>query len=412
MSDPGLLRPPASVLFGSGAGSQVPALAAQHGRKVLLCTDAFLASSEVGATLIASLRDAGLDVSVWDRTVAELPIDSVLEGIEFGGEADVVVGFGGGSCIDLAKLVALGIAEGITSAERLRDFFGEKKAARPILPLVAVPTTAGTGSEVTPVAVLTDPDRALKVGISGRHLTPTAAVVDPLLTHGCPPAVTAYAGIDALAHAVEAFTARPMGSPERATKGVFVGKNRLSDQFALEAMRQIAPNLLGAIADEQSAREALAWGSLSAGLAFATAGTAAAHALQYPIGARTKTPHGLGTGLLLSAVMDFNRTACGPALAEAARAMGFAGAGDDEERAIDRGVAGVRDLAQAAGLPSGLREIGVAADELPGIAEQASGIGRLVDNNPRPLDRDGLLEILAATWDPPAASFDETKAGA
>src|SRR5207302_7734368 len=174
-----------------------------------------------------------------------------------------MIGLGGGSSIDLAKLVALGVAHG----EDLRSFYGEEQVPGPIAPVIAMPTTAGTGSEVTPVAVLTDPEAVLKVGISSRYLIPTYALVDPILTHGCPPSVTAHAGIDALAHAIEAYTAArrqlPLGSD-----AVFVGKNSLSDALALVAVSNIAPNLPAASRDEPDARAAVAYGSLCAGLAF------------------------------------------------------------------------------------------------------------------------------------------------
>lgn len=409
MPDPGLLRPPATVLFGAGAAQQVAALAAEHGERVLLCSDGFLLAGVHGRRLQASLRAAGVELSVWDATVPELPLDAVLEAIAFGRRARpaCVVGFGGGSSIDLAKLVALGITLDVTDADELRALYGEDQVPRPIVPLVAVPTTAGTGSEVTPVAVLTDPERALKVGIASRRLIPVAAVCDPLLTAGCPPRLTAHAGMDALAHAIEAFTARRFEPGASATARVFVGKNLLSDAYALTAMEQIAPHLPAALDDDPAARTALAYGSLAAGLAFATAGTAAAHALQYPIGARTETAHGLGTGLLLSHVMAFNRPARVPELAQAARAMGFAAPGDDDERAADHAIAGVRELALRAGLPGGLSDLGLPAGELPDVAEQAIGISRLVDNNPRQLDRAGALAILESAW--PARAPSSTR---
>jgi alcohol dehydrogenase len=304
-----------------------------------------------------------------------------------------VVGLGGGSSIDLAKLVALGIAHG----QDLRSFYGEDQVPGPIAPLVAIPTTAGTGSEVTPVAVLTDPDALLKVGISSRQLIPTYALCDPTLTHGCPPTVTAHAGIDALAHAVEAFTAARR-HPPLGTSGGFVGKNSLSDTFALEAIRQLFPNLLAAQRDEPEARAAVAYGSLCAGLAFATAGTAVAHALQYPIGARTHTPHGLGTGLLLAYAMRFNRPARVAELAAIGRAMGVGTDRDDDEQAADAAVAGVAALATTLGIPPSLAELSVSEEDLPELARQALGVSRLIVNNPRELGVEGLLEILLAAW--------------
>ena len=384
MRELALLRAPATVVYGAGTLDRAVDAIRPLGERVLVCSDAFLISSVHGRRLLGSLRSAGLDVRVWDE-----------EAIAFGRDsrAQCVVGFGGGSSLDLAKLVALGM-----TGASLPACYGEDRVVEPLVPLVAIPTTAGTGSEVTPVAVLSDPDIELKVGIASQRLVPVAAIVDPELTHGCPARLTAQAGMDALAHAIEAFTARRREGREPLGARVFVGKNRLSDAFALTAIRAIAPSLERAIDDDPAAREQMAFGSLTAGLAFATAGTAAAHALQYPIGARTKTAHGVGTGLLLSHAMDFNREARVPELASAARAMGMADGVGDDEVAADRAISGVRALALRVGLPAGLDRLGLAQSELPRLAEQAIGVARLVDNNPRPLDRDGALSILNAAW--------------
>ena len=352
--------------------------------RALVVTDSVIAAAPPGRTVLGSLESAGVETVVFDGGVPELPLDVVLEAIRFGkaGAPDCVIGLGGGSSIDLAKLVALGIAHG----DDLRRFYGEEQIPGPVAPVVAIPTTAGTGSEVTPVAVITDPDALLKVGISSRALIPAVAVVDPRLTYGCPANVTAFAGIDALAHAVEAFTAAdrrlPPGSP-----AVFVGKNTLSDTFALRAIAEIAPHLRGALEDEPRARDAVALGSLCAGLAFGTAGTAVAHALQYPIGARTHTPHGLGTGLLLAYAMQFNRPVREGELAEVARAM-----------EVDDAIPAVARLAADVGVPASLAEIGVREEELGELAEQATGVTRLLENNPREAGARELSEILAAAW--------------
>jgi alcohol dehydrogenase len=382
-------------LFGSGTVVATGELAGRLGDRVMVVTDPTLAAGEAGRRVLASLRSHGLQTHVFEGALPELPMNIVLAAIRDGVSwaPKLVVGLGGGSSIDLAKLVALGVAHG----DDLRSFYGEEQVPGPIAPVIAVPTTAGTGSEVTPVAVLTDPQAVLKVGISSRRLIPTYAVVDPTLTHGCPPSVTGHAGIDALVHAIEAFTAARRQLPA-GTNAVFIGKNSLSDAFALIAVRQLAPNLLAAQRDEPVAREAVSYGSLCAGLAFGTAGTAVAHALQYPIGARTHTPHGLGTGLLLPYAMRFNGPARTPELASVGRAMGVSGADDDDERAAEAAVGGVAALAGAAGLPSSLAELGVAEAELGELARQALGVKRLIDNNPRELTERDLVEILHAAW--------------
>jgi alcohol dehydrogenase len=389
------MRAPREVLFGPGVADAAGTLARRLGDRVLVLTDTTLASGDAGRRVLARLRSEGLELQVFDGTVPELPLEVVLEAIRVAGAfgPSCLVGLGGGSSLDLAKLAALGVAHGA----ELRSFYGEEQVPGPVAPVVAIPTTAGTGSEVTPVAVLTDPEVLLKVGISSRHLIPTYALVDPTLTYGCPPSVTAYAGIDALAHAIEAFTAARRELPP-GTDAVFVGKNSLSDAFAILAVARIAPNLVAATRDEPDARASLAYGSLCAGLAFGSAGTAVAHALQYPIGARTHTPHGLGTGLLLAYAMHFNRPVRVAELAAVARAMGAAEGADDEERAADAAVAAVAELASAVGVPASLAELGVGEHELPELARQALGVARLILNNPREPTEQDLIEILRAAW--------------
>ena len=388
MSDFGLLRPPASVLVGPGTLSQLGRQAAALGSRVLVCTDPNLARGAGFASAATSLREQGLKVTILDAAVPELPRADVEAAIAAARPArpEVIVGFGGGSSIDLAKLIALALTwEGM-----LDDWYGEEAVPGPCLPVIAVPTTAGTGSEVTPVAVLSDPDHELKVGISSVRLIPRAAICDSLVTHGAPASVTANAGIDALAHAIEAYTARRRPAEELGGR-VFVGKNTLSDVFARRAVSLLASALEPATRDDPAGREMAMEGSLCAGLAFAGAGTALAHALQYPVGARTKTAHGAGIGLLLPHVMRFNAPARSAELAELAVAIGV---GDTAQEAIDR----VATLVAELGLPGSLAEMNVSRAELPMLADQALGIERLVANNPRPVDLDGALEVLEAAW--------------
>ncbi|MEN3280546.1 MAG: hypothetical protein V7607_1686 [Solirubrobacteraceae bacterium] len=388
MPDIGVLRAPRSIVFGEGAVDVLGDTVAAHGRRVVVCTDPVIAASPGGTRALRRLRAAGLDLAVLDQAVAELPRGAV-EAAAFDARAaspDCIVGLGGGSSLDLAKLVSLLLA----FRERpLESLYGEGLVPAPGLPVVAVPTTAGTGSEVTPVAVLSDPAIRLKVGIASPYLVPSAAVVDPELTYGAPPAVTAFAGIDALAHAIEAYTAVRRGDVADAAERIFVGANVLSDPYALAAVGSIAPHLRAAVDDEPGARAHVARGSLSAGIAFAAAGTAAAHALQYPIGARTGTPHGLGVGLLLAHVMRFNAEERSDELAAVAVAAGFGTSADDAREGVAR-------LAADVGVPRTLAELGVTADELPELAAQAAGIERLAANNPRTLNVDAALEILGA----------------
>jgi alcohol dehydrogenase len=386
----GQLRAPGTVRFGIGSHASLGRLASSLGERITICTDARLANGPHVARATRVLRAAGLTVSVLDAAAPELPID-VIEaavGVARGQRPDCLVGLGGGSCLDLAKLVSLGLShDGPASL-----YYGENQVPGPVLPTIGVPTTAGTGSEVTPVAVLFDAELDLKVGISSGHLIPRAAICDPELTLGAPTHVTAHAGIDALAHAIEAYTAMVREDWKSIDSRVFVGKNTLSDTFALSAVRHIAPHLATAIEDNLGARSHVLEGSLRAALAFGTAGTAAAHALQYPLGAKTRTPHGLGIGLLLPYVMAFNRPAREPELARIADAMGC------EEKSADAAIAAVASLAREIGLPASLKDIGVAREDLEPLAEGALTIDRLVSNNPRELTLAGAVSILEAAW--------------
>jgi alcohol dehydrogenase len=380
------------VLFGAGLASSptLAALVRAHGRRVVVCTDPVMAGGPHLRRVHGALAAADIDVSIVDAAEPELPLASVVDAIERVRplRPDCLVGFGGGSSLDLTKLVALGLSTG----EPIDRFYGEGTVTRATLPVVAIPTTAGTGSEVTPVAVLSDPRLEMKVGVSSPHLVPIAAICDPDVTLGAPPSVTAYAGIDALAHAIEALTAVRLPDWTTAGERLFIGQNLLSSCFGLRAVQRISGALEDALHDAPDARAAMLEGSLCAGLTFATGGTAAAHALQYPLGARTKTPHGLGVGLLLAYAMRFNAPVRGAELSEIAAAMGCVQATPDA--AIEATAA----LGRRIGLPGSLADLGLSLGDLPEMAERAVGITRLAANNPRPLDLDGALEILTAAW--------------
>jgi alcohol dehydrogenase len=292
--------------------------------------------------------------------------------------------------MDAAKLVALLLRH----PGPLELYYGENAVPGPVVPIVAVSTTAGTGSEVTPVAVVGDPSRQLKVGVSSLHLIPDVAICDPELTTSCPPSVTAFSGIDALAHAVEALTARVRPRAWDVYPGeIFGGSTALTDDYARRAIRAIGSALERAYVDgtDLSARTEMLYGSLCAGLAFGNAGTAGAHALQYPIGAATATPHGLGVGLLLPYVLSYTAPACAGKLAEVAREL-------EVEPTASAAIAEIARLSAAVGVPCTLEAIGVNEAALPEYAEQAASIRRLAGNSPRELDADGLLEILRSAY--------------
>ena len=385
MTDFAVLRAPSPVLFGAGMAAAAGRVAAGHGRRVLVITDPVIAETPGFGTVLESLAD--LEVAVFRDAVVDVPRSAVDAAVAAGRSftPDVIVAVGGGSVMDLAKVTALLLAHG----GALEDYYAVQSVPGPVVPLIALPTTAGTGSEATPVSVITDPATEMKIGVASPHLIPRHALCDPLLTVGAPPVVTAHSGIDALSHAIEAdMAAREEPSPELVLGRPQVGKNLLSDTLALTAAGHIVRNLERAVADgsDIEARTGMLYGSLLAGIAFANSGVSAAHALQFALGALTHTSHGLGTGLLLPYVMEFNRPAREAELAELSRVMG----GD--------AVTCTHELGLRIGLPASLERIGVKESDLRPMAEASLPIKRLIDNNPRPLDVDSLEQILTAAW--------------
>ncbi len=394
----GAFRSPRTIVFGNGQIGALPGHVAALGKRPLLVTDQRMSGEPAFAAVRTALAESGLEVAVFADVEAELPAHCLEAGISAArsSAADVIVAIGGGSCIDAAKIIALIAAH----SGAVSDYYGEFKVPGPTVPVVAVPTTSGTGSEVTPVAVVADPGRAVKVGLSSPHLIPQVAICDPDLTASCPPALTAYSGADALVHAVEAYTtARRAEDPRITLEHVFVGKNVLSDAFAGEAIANIARSLARAVADgsDGEARAQLMLGAMQAGLAFGTAGTSICHAVQYPVGALTHTAHGLGVALMLPYALAFNRNHALAEIATIARLMGFASDEADEE-AADLCISGTQQLLAGIGIPLNMAEIGIKAEDLPWIAEQALGANRLIKNNPRPVDRAGMDLLVAAAF--------------
>lgn len=394
----GTLRLPARVHFGSGARAQLPEVVLLHGRRVLAIVDPFLVKTPFFDDTVGALRAAGLEVRVHSDITPELPVDSLDAAAalarDFG--ADVVLAIGGGSALDAAKLVALLCAHG----GPLSRYYGENLVPGPVVPLVAVPTTAGTGSEVTPVAVVSDPARAMKVGISSPFLVPVAAIVDPEFTVGAPSTVTAFSGIDAIVHAVESFTAARLDIEWSGPLPVFIGRNVLADAIALEAARHLGPWLPRAVEDpyDRRARENVAMGALLGGMAFGSTGTHLCHALQYPIGALTMTPHGLGTGLMLPYAIDALRRDA-PAAARIA-VIGAALEGIPTEQAsAERTLATIVEINRRIGVPSTLAEIGLDRERLPEIADLALASTRLIAITPVQPSRELLLEILERAYE-------------
>mgnify|MGYP001219711580 FL=1 len=300
-------------------------------------------------------------------------------------QAELVVGFGGGSSMDVAKLVA--ILSHPQCTQSLADMYGVGNTKEPRLPLLQVPTTAGTGSEVTPIAIVTTGETT-KAGVVSPVLQPDIALLDAELTIGLPPHVTATTGIDAMVHAIEAYT-----SVHR--------KNPLSDMLAREALRLLARNILTAvrIGSDVEARSNMLLGALLAGQAFANAPVAAVHALAYPLGGHFHIPHGLSNSLVLPHVMRFNAPSAKSLYAELApiiMAEQFV-AGSDED-VTDRLITWIETLIQKVSLPNRLRDCKVPEDFIGTLASDAMQQQRLLVNNPREVTEPDALAIYQAAW--------------
>ena len=384
------------LLFGAGAVDQLGEKATALGlRRVLIVSDQRLAAAGLVDQVRRPLAAAGIAVEVFDGGEPEPSLELAEECAAAARAArpDGLVAIGGGSNMDLAKVAAVVLSHGM----RPSDYVGDCKVPGPIMPLICLPTTAGTGSEVTASAVMTDTANQLKVGILSNNLRPRLAIVDPRLTLSCPAKVTADSGIDALTHAIEAYTAVdnsvfPLAPGEQT---VYQGRNPLADSFAERAISLVGRHLVRAVTkpDDLAAREGMALAALLAGLAFSNSGVALVHAMEYPVGGATHCSHGEGNGLLLPYVMRYNLPTRRPEFARIAELLGEDIAGLDVEPAAERAVAAVEKLKSAIGIPSRLRDLGVTAGQLPLLAEKAAGIRRILRVNPRAAIADDIESI-------------------
>ncbi len=385
-----------SLIFGRGTVGQLGTVADRlRAKRVFVVTDEILVAAKLADVVIAPL--AGKTIEVFAGCKPEPPLEIVRRAVAAARafQPDVVVGLGGGSNMDTAKLVALVLAHGGDPT----DYVGDCKVPGPVLPLICVPTTAGTGSEVSAAAVFTDTDKKMKVSCLSPYLRPAVALVDPLLTVGCPKTVTADSGIDALTHAIEAFTAvdqttfltRPPGG-----ETVYQGKNPMADLMAAEAITLVSRYLRRAVADglDLEARDGMALAATLGGLAFANAGVALVHAMEYPVGGAVHVSHGAGNGLLLPYVMRYNLGVRTREFANIALFMDAADISADDAVNAPRAIEAVENLRADIGIPTRLRDLGVTEAMLPGFAEKAFTIKRLMRVNPRfPASADEILAI-------------------
>ncbi|CAA9526819.1 MAG: Alcohol dehydrogenase [uncultured Sphingosinicella sp.] len=355
------------LLSGPGASSRAGQLLPPG--RCLVVTDATVLSLGLADKMVSGLRDAAIEPIIFDPVEPDPPRATVLAAAEAGRDCASVIGFGGGSPMDVAKLAAYLLGSG----DDLETLWGVGKAIGPRLPLIQVPTTAGTGSEATPVSVITV-GGGEKRGVSSAALVADFAILDPDLTLGLPRDITAATGIDAMVHAIEAYTSKRL-------------KNPMSDMLAREALRLLAANLLNACDTPRDveARGQMLLGSHLAGVAFANAPVAGVHALAYPLGGHFHVPHGVSNALMLPHVLSHNMGAAMPLYAELGVLLDPLLEHESTQGAAEAFVQRMRDFSMRAGVPQHLGQVGVSASDVPFLASEAMKQERLLVNNPCPI---------------------------
>ena len=350
---------------------------------VLLVTDDQLIDLGLAAPWIAEL-ERFRSVTVFSAVEADPSKATLLAAVEAGRAAGVasVVGFGGGSPMDVAKLAAYLLGSG----DDLDSIWGVEVAVGAKLPLVLIPTTAGTGSEATPISVITV-DGGTKLAVNARAITADIAILDPTLTTGLPRHVTAATGIDAMVHAIEAYTSARF-------------KNPVSDALAREALRLLSSNLLRACdqPDDLGARSAMLLGAHLAGVAFSNAPVAGVHALAYPLGGLHHLPHGLSNALMLRHVLQHNAAAARDLYAELAEIVAPDCAGQGSQAKCALLIDTLDRMIVASGIAPRLRDHGIAADDIPILAREAMKQTRLLVNNPCPINEADAARLYQAAW--------------
>lgn len=391
-----------NVTFGVGAVEELgDVIQSLDGDRVLVITDEGVA--EAGP--LAKVTDQFDEVhpAIFDTVVPEPPL-SVFKNALARAEAfepDVIIGLGGGSPMDVAKTTAI-----VQEQEgEITDFIASptgagKQVSGPGLPVIAVPTTAGTGAETSPVSVISLPEEQLKVGISSRFQRPEIALIDPALTVSLPPGPTAASGLDALAHAIESYVTRRYDAKPAATtreeRPNYNGRSPITNLFSRDAIRRIGANLRDAVnnGEDLQARHHMALGSLQAGLAFTNAGLGATHAIAMAAGAIHDTSHGVTIAMTLPAVMRFNLPSSRDRYTEIARFLSQVDDRPHDWRDDEQAARSVEQLAEEVGIEGGLTTLGIEESDVAYIAEQASKLDRLLAGNPRRLNSSDLESII------------------
>ncbi len=380
-----LFRTTKRIVFGLGAidkvGAEVQGL---KKKKVLVVTDPGIVQAGLLEPLKQSLQAAHIPFALFDGVEPDPRLEVVQQCAELGRKEGVeaLIGFGGGSSLDIAKVAAVLL----TNEEDLTQFFGIDLIPNPGLPVILIPTTAGTGSEVTPIAILSDTREKLKKGIVSPHLFPEVALLDPQLTVGLPPVVTALTGLDALIHAIESYTS--------------VNAFDLTDHLAFRAMELLFDNIRTAYArgEDLEARSRMLEGSLLAGIAFANAGVTAVHAFAYPLGGEFHVAHGLANSVMLPHVMRFNLLGNLPKFADIGSALGLDTEPLTDKEAALEALEAIMDLMEDLNIPRRLRDLNIPREGIPSLAEGVMKVTRLLANNPRRITLEDARRIYEEAW--------------
>lgn len=375
-----------SIQFGAGALARLADIVrAGIGTRVMLVTDPGMMSTGIVERALEILKSGGVEVTLFSEVEADPPEAVIHLATDKARAAGVegIIGLGGGSSLDVAKLVAL-LAVG---KEELKGVYGVGNAKGPRLPLILVPTTSGTGSEVTPISIVTT-GASEKMGVVSPVLLPDVALLDPELTYGLPPHVTAATGIDAMVHAIEAYASASANN------------NPLSRNLAVQALQLMGAALLRAVRNgkDESARADMLLGSMLAGQAFANSPVAAVHALAYPLGGHFHIPHGLSNALVLPHVLRFNAVTAHEAYVDLAPNAFPALAKLEGQERVAAFCDALTQLSRDCGLPQTLRDMKIGEDWLPRLAKDAMNQTRLLVNNPRPLTEADALAIYRAAF--------------
>ena len=375
-----LFRTTKRILFGCGSVEKIGQEAQiLKTKKALIITDPGIIKSGLLQKIEKPLRSVGISSAVFDGVEPDPKIEIAEKGSEMAKQegVDLIIGLGGGSSLDIAKVTSVLV----TNPGKIDAFLGIDLIPNPGVPLILVPTTAGTGSEVTPIAILSDTREKLKKGVVSSYLLPEVAILDPKLTVGLPPSVTAFTGMDALTHAIESY--------------ISLNATDVTDLLAFRAMELIAKNLRMAYAhgENLTVRSNMMEGSLLAGMSFANAGVAAVHAFAYPQGGEFHVAHGLSNTLMLPYVMRYHIIGCPNKFAQMARAFGEPVEGRSDLDAAEAAVKFVERLSDDLRVPRRLRAVGIPESAIPQMAESAMKVTRLLVNNPRKITLEDAVAI-------------------